>query len=424
AATKRDQAKIVFKEAKAMVNASASLRRRVDVKENNLSVAATLSLFEPLSSDARTLDGLNISGAIVDELHAHRDRGAIDLIETATGARRQPLIFEITTAGQDIHSVCREHHNYSRHVLEGVLADDSWFSFIATIDEGDDWQDPKTWAKANPGYGHGSPKKDDLERLCLKAQSASGARNTFKRLRLNIWTDAVGRWLDLTKWDACLGAVDEADLKGRACFVGIDLSSKIDLTAVAFLFPPLAGEREWIIIVRFYVPEDNIEVREKNDKVPYKQWVEDGWITATPGNIVDYDVIRGDINAAGDKWSIQQIGYDPWNAAHMATSLTADEFTMVEVRQGVASMGGPSKDFEALVMAGLLRHGGNPVLRWCAANVALRIDGNENYMPDKKKSTERIDGIVAVIIALGRGLVSDGENAGVSIYSDRELLVV
>ena len=242
AATTRDQARIVFDEAKRMVGSSPALKRRVGILINNLHVAATASRFMPLSSDSSTMDGLNVHGAIIDELHAHRTRHVVDVLETATGARRQPLLFEITTAGYDRHSICYEHQDYSIKVLEGTVPDDSWFAFIAAADEGDDWTDPEVWRKANPNFGL-SVKEDDLARKAEKAIALPGAQNAFRRMHLNEWTEQAERWIDLAAWDACDGPVALELLRGRPCFGGLDLSTTTDVTALAWVFPP--DGRRW-----------------------------------------------------------------------------------------------------------------------------------------------------------------------------------
>ena len=230
AATKRDQAKIVHAEATRMVKASPSLSRMVKVFKDNLNIPETASKYEPLGADEDTLDGLNVHGAIIDELHAHKTRGVVDVLETATGARRQPLQVEITTAGSDQTSVCYEHHDYGAKILIGTVQDDTWFVFIATIDEGDDWRDATVWAKANPNFGI-SVKPDDLARKVEKAKRMPTAQNAFKRLHLDIWTQQVTRWIDLGLWDENAGEVDEEKLAGGICHGGLDLASVSDLTA-------------------------------------------------------------------------------------------------------------------------------------------------------------------------------------------------
>jgi hypothetical protein len=226
------------------------------------------------------MDGLNVHGAIIDELHAHRTRHVVDVLETATGARRQPLLFEITTAGYDRHSICFEHHDYSTKVLEGTVPDDSWFAFIAAADAGDDWTDPEVWRKANPSFGL-SVKEDDLARKAEKAIALPGAQNAFRRMHLNEWTEQAERWIDLAAWDACSMAADPDRLRGRRCFGGLDLSTTTDVTALAWVFPPRDDEGLWYVLSRYFVPEGNLRRRAERDRVPYDLWTRQDLIEAT-----------------------------------------------------------------------------------------------------------------------------------------------
>jgi phage terminase large subunit-like protein len=408
AATTRDQARIVFDEAKRMVGSSPALKRRVQVLINNLHVAATASRFMPLSSDASSMDGLNVHGAIIDELHAHKTRGVVDVLDTATGARRQPLLFEITTAGYDRHSICFEHHDYAIKLLEGTLQDDSWFAFIASADEGDDWTDPKVWRKANPSFGL-SVKEDDLARKAEKAIALPGAQNAFRRMHLNEWTEQAERWIDLTAWDACSGSVNPEQLRGRPCFGGLDLSTTTDITALAWVFPPEHDDGLWCVLSRYFVPEENLRKRAERDRVPYDLWTRQGFIEATNGNVVDYGAIEQRILADSALFQVKEIAYDPWNATHLALRLQDEGAAMVEFRQGFRSMAAPTRELEKLIVSRKLAHGGNPVTRWMAANVAVAQDPAGNLKPAKDKSTERIDGIVALIMAIGRAMVAQEE---------------
>jgi phage terminase large subunit-like protein len=383
AATTRDQARIVFDEAKRMVGSSPALKRRIQVLINNLNVEASASRFMPLSSDASSMDGLNVHGAIIDELHAHKTRHVVDVLETATGARRQPLLFEITTAGYDRHSICFEHHDYAIKLLEGTLQDDSWFAFIAAADENDDWTDPEVWRKANPSFGI-SVKADDLARKAEKAIALPGAQNAFRRMHLNEWTEQAERWIDMAAWDACNGPVDLERLRGRTCFGGLDLSTTTDMLS------------------RYFVPEENLRKRAERDRVPYDLWTRQGFIEATPGNVVDYGAIEQRILADSGLFQVKEIAYDPWNATHIALRLQDEGAAMVEFRQGFRSMAAPTRELEKLIVSKKLAHGGNPVTRWMAANVAVAQDPAGNLKPAKDKSTERIDGIVAAIMAIGR----------------------
>jgi phage terminase large subunit-like protein len=405
AATTRDQARIVFDEAKRMVSSSPALKRRVQVLINNLHVAATASRFMPLSSDSRSMDGLNVHGAIIDELHAHRTRGVVDVLDTATGARRQPLLFEITTAGYDRHSICFEHHDYAIKLLEGTLRDDAWFAYIASADEGDDWTDPQVWRKANPSFGL-SVKEDDLARKAEKAIALPGAQNAFRRMHLNEWTEQAERWIDMAAWDACSAPVDPEHLRGRPCFGGLDLSTTTDVTALAWVFPPEDDDDLWRVLSRYFVPEDNLRKRAERDRVPYDLWMRQEFIEATPGNVVDYGAIEQRILADAALFQVREIAYDPWNATHIALRLQDEGATMIEFRQGFRSMAAPTREIEKLIVSRKFAHGGNPVTRWMAANVAVTRDPAGNLKPAKDKSTERIDGIVAAIMAIGRAMVA------------------
>jgi phage terminase large subunit-like protein len=408
AATSRDQARIVFDEAKRMVGSSPALKRRVGILINNLHVAATASRFMPLSSDSSTMDGLNVHGAIIDELHAHRTRNVVDVLETATGARRQPLLFEITTAGYDRHSICYEHHDYAIKVLEGTVPDDSWFAYIASADEEDDWTDPKVWQKANPSFNL-SVKEDDLRRKAEKAIALPGAQNAFRRMHLNEWTEQAERWIDLAAWDACDGPVHLEQLRGRACFGGLDLSTTTDVTALAWVFPPDGGDDLWRVLSRYFVPSENLRKRAERDRVPYDLWAAQGFIQATPGNVVDYGAIEERIRQDSALFDVREIAYDPWNATHIALRLQEEGAAMVEFRQGFRSMAAPTRELEKLIVSKTLAHGGNPVTRWMASNVAVAQDPAGNLKPAKDKSTERIDGIVAIVMALGRAMVAQEE---------------
>jgi phage terminase large subunit-like protein len=408
AATSRDQARIVFDEAKRMVGSSPALKRRVGILINNLHVAATASRFMPLSSDSSTMDGLNVHGAIIDELHAHRTRNVVDVLETATGARRQPLLFEITTAGYDRHSICYEHQDYSIKVLEHTVLDDSWFAFIAAADDNDDWTDPQVWRKANPNFGL-SVREDDLARKAEKAIALPGAQNAFRRMHLNQWTEQAERWIDMAAWDASAGSVDLERLRGRPCFGGLDLSTTTDVTALAWVFPPDHDDDLWRVLSRYFVPEEHLRKRAERDRVPYDLWSRQGYIEATPGNVVDYGAIEQRILADSALFQIREIAYDPWNATHIALRLQDEGAKMIEFRQGFRSMAAPTRELEKLIVSRTLAHGGNPVTRWMASNVAVSQDPAGNLKPAKDKSTERIDGIVALIMAIGRAMVAQQE---------------
>jgi phage terminase large subunit-like protein len=416
AATKRDQARIVHSEAISMVKSSVGLSRFIGVFKDNLSLIRTRSKYEPLGADADTLDGLNVHGAIIDELHAHKSRALWDVLGTATGSRRQPLIFAITTAGYDRQSICWEQHDYATKVLEGIIQDDSFFGFIAALDEEDDWTDPAVWPKANPNLGV-SVKLDGLEEQCAKAREVPAAQNTFRRLRLNQWTEQYDRWIDVAIWDEGATAIDIEQLRGRQCFGGLDLSSTTDLSAFALLFPPEGDGERWQVICRFWLPSDNVRRRVDRDRVPYDQWIGAGFIESTEGNVIDYGVLRKRIGEDAERYDIREIAFDRWNATQLCTQLQDDGLTMVPFGQGFSSMSAPTKGLEKLIVGRQLAHGGNPVLRWMVSNVAVKQDPAGNLKPDKSKSTERIDGVVAMAMGIGRAMVQpEQKNADFQIF--------
>ncbi|MCG3168271.1 MAG: hypothetical protein POELPBGB_04075 [Bacteroidia bacterium] len=415
AATKRDQAKIVWGDARQMVLKTPGLRSRIRVFTSNLHAEATASKFEPLGADADTMDGLNIHGAIVDELHAHPSRAVVDVLETATGARRQPLIFYITTAGYDRHSVCWAHHDYTVKVLEETYPDDTWFGFIAGLDDGDRWDDPAAWVKANPNLGV-SVKLDDLERKCERAKQVPAEQQAFRRLHCNEWTESSTRWLDLAAWDRGSVPVDPEALTGRACYGGLDLSSTTDLTGLVLVFPDGAGGYD--VLAFPFVPEEALGRRAERDRVPYPVWRDQGYLTATDGNVVDYDVVESTVMALAERYDLRELAIDRWNSTGTQTRLTAAGITVVPFGQGFASMTAPAKDLEKLVLEGRMRHGGHPVLRWCVGNTVVQQDPAGNIKPAKDKSTERIDLTVALVMALGRAMVHD---LAESVYENRGL---
>jgi phage terminase large subunit-like protein len=419
AATKRDQAIIVHSEATRMVRASADLRQLIRVQKNNLSVESRNSKFEPLGADEDTMDGLNVHGAIVDELHAHKTRGVLDVLDSATGARRQPLILIITTAGGSRVGVCWDMHRHTRETLEGHKDADDFFGIIFAIDDEDDWRDPKVWAKANPSLGV-SVKFDDLERKARRAATMLTYQNEVLRKHMNRWTEQVSRWLRMEKWRACADPVADETLRGRRCFAGLDLSSKLDITAVAYVFPPVPEDPRWRVKVRFMAPEEKALAREEYDRVPYHTWgTKEGLITLIPGDAIDDDHVLAQIQADAQVFQIVEVGYDPWNCLQLAIRLQSQGLNVIEIRQGFGTLNAPSKELEKLVVTGDLAHDGHRVLDWMAGNVATESDAAGNIKPSKKKSTEKIDGIAAIVTALARALVDTGEGDGKSVYDTR-----
>jgi phage terminase large subunit-like protein len=361
---------------------------------------------------------LNAHGIVFDELHAQPDRELWDVLTTSTGARSQPLLFAITTAGYDRESICWEQHEYARQVNAGIIQDDSFLGVIYAADEMDDWQGPDTWRKANPGMGV-TVGEEYLAQECERAKNAPAYQNTFRRLHLNQWTSQDVRWLPMDAWDACNGELP--DLAGRECYGGLDMASTTDVAAFVMVFPPKSDGEPIHILPRFYVPAENIIDRARRDRVPYDAWARDGWITATEGNVIDFAMIRADIESLGEVYNIREIAFDRWGAMQISQDLSGAGFTMVPFGQGFASMSAPTKELLRLTLEHRLAHGGNPVLRWMADNVMVRQDPAGNVKPDKSKSREKIDGIVAAIMGLDRAIRH--ENV-VSVYESRGLLTL
>lgn len=436
AATKKDQARIVFKEAERMRKASPALAKRIQNFRDNMSIPNTASKLEPLGADEDTLDGLNVHGAIIDEYHAHKTDKVYEVIDTATGSRRQPLKFTITTAGDNLEGPCYKQHVYCENVLEGIFVDDSLFCFLAGLDREDvvNWHVEKNWKKANPNLLI-SVKIDDLRDKAQTAKNLPSKLAGFLTKHLNVWVQGGGvKLIRGQDWQQCVGypldGIDPkilrdqvlAKLVGRRCVAALDLSSKVDLTAYLKLFFPTDTDPLWIVIPEFFVPSENVAERVSKDRVQYDVWIREGFITATDGNVVDYDVIKSRIIADSKLYQIEEIAFDPWNATDIANQLGKAGATMVEFRQGYASMSDPTKNLEVLVKKQKIAHLGNPVLRWNVNNLVTKEDEAGNIKPDKRRKTEKIDGAVALIMALGRAQFSKGDER--SIYEDMGIRTV
>jgi len=406
AATKRDQARIAHSEATRMVKASPALMRRVRIFKDNLSITDMAAKYEPLGADADTMDGLNVHAAIIDELHAHKTRDVVDVLETATGARRQPLLFEITTAGFDQESICREHHDYSAQVLEATIEDDSWFGYIAAMDEGDDWADPETWRKANPNYGI-TVKIDDLERKCHKAEHLPAAQNVFLRLHLDAWTEQEDRFIDLSLWDENAGEVDEAELAGLECYGGLDLAATQDMTAWVMVFPYEDDPDEVDILCRFWCPEARLTDPHNRWRAQYQAWARQGCLQATPGSGIDQGFIKAQVLKDSEAFRLIDLNIDHlFQGVGLGQDLQEEGLATFPFRQGFLSYAVPMKEFERRLVDRKLHHGGHPILRWMAANLSVKQDAAGNLKPDKStQGTQgKIDGIVALVMALDRAM--------------------
>lgn len=423
AATKKDQAIIVHGEATRMVKASPDLIDVIQVYKNSLTRIDRAQKYEPLGADEDTLDGLNVHAAIVDELHAHKTRGVYDLMETGTSARRQPLLFAITTAGTDQTeaSICWEQHVYADQILRGVIDDDTYFGFICAMDEKDDWQDERNWFKANPNLGV-SKKLDYMRDQAIKAKNMPSKLNTFLRLDLNQWTQQATRWIDLSLWDKNAGEpIDEAALHGRLCYAGLDLSSVSDLTAFVLLFPD-AATGVASVLCRFWCPEARLSDEHNRYRDQYQAWQRAGLLTATSGNAIDYETVKAQVLKDAQTFQIQELAVDRlFQGYQMSMQLAEEGLTVAACGMGFMSMAGPTAELERRLLSRSLRHGGSPVLRWMANNVAVKEDPAGNKKPDKAQSQGKIDGIVALLLALDRDMRHQTQP---SIYETRGFLTV
>jgi len=442
AATTRDQAGILFRDAKAFVDGSPALLRRLTVDKGNIAYTAKNSFFRPVSSEHRALDGKRPHIALIDEIHEHPSAMVVDKMRAGTKGRTQALIFEITNAGYDRHSVCYQHHEYTEKILEGVIENDAWFGFMTGLDvcescsadgksiptdgcpDCDSWKDESKWGKANPGLDVIIPRKYLREQVA-EATEMPSKENIVKRLNFCIWTESVTKWLSMEKWAACGDAVDAEALKGRTCYGGLDLSSVSDITAWVKVFPPDIIGGKYSVLCRFFIPEDNMRERIRKDKVPYDVWTKQGFITATPGGIIDYAYVLDAIRQDAEDYDIAELAFDRWGSQKITTDLQDIGFevegkkSLVQFGQGFASMAAPTKELEKMVRAGELAHGGNPVLSWMVSNAVVRMDPAGNMKVDKEKSTERVDGVIALVMGIARAML---QNTTESVYQHRGVL--
>jgi phage terminase large subunit-like protein len=419
AAADKAQAAIVFETADKMAQASPFLAKRLrSFRNRTMEYAETGSKYIVLSSDAYTKHGLSPSGVVIDELHAQPNRELYDVLNTAMGKRSQPLMIMITTAGYDRESICFEQHEYARQVAAGVVDDPTFYPAIFAADPDDDWTQPETWAKANPNYGV-SVREEFLRQECITALASPAYVNTFKRLYLNIWTSQETQAIDPRAWQEGGGPV--GDLAGRPCYVGIDLSSTVDLSAVAAVFPPGEGEEHYTVLAQCFIPGADLVERERRDRAPYGVWAQQGHITLTPGNVIDYQVIIDQLEQWAQVYDVRELGIDPWNSVQIALDLEGLGYPVVQVRQGYQTISAPTKELLRLVQARQLRHGDNPVLRWMADNVEVTMDpaGNMKFVKGNGRARKRIDGLVATVIGLSRAMVNRGQ--GRSVYEQRDV---
>ena len=424
-AADRQQAAIVFDVAADMVRMCPALSKRVKIlaSQKRLIYTPTNSFYQVLSAEAYSKHGFNIHGVVFDELHTQPNRKLFDVMTKGSGdARMQPLYFLITTAGTDTHSICYETHQKAKDIIEGRKIDPTFYPVIYGADESDDWTNPKVWKKANPSLDI-TVGIDKVKAACESAKQNPGEENAFRQLRLNQWVKQAVRWMPMEKWDKCAFAVDEDELEGRVCYGGLDLSSTTDITAFVLVFPPLDEEDKYIILPYFWIPEDNLTLRVNRDHVPYDVWERQGYLQTTEGNVVHYSFIEKFIDRLGERFNIREIAFDRWGAVQMVQNLESMGFTVVPFGQGFKDMSPPTKELMKLVLEQKIAHGGHPVLRWNMDNIYIRTDPAGNIKADKEKSTEKIDGAVATIMALDRA-IRCGNDHGASVYDERGILFI
>lgn len=417
AAADRQQASIVFEVAKRMVELTPALlkRSKIMAATKRLVNYSNVGFYQVLSAEVGTKHGLNVSGLVLDELHVQPNRNLVDVLTKGSGdARTQPLYFLITTAGTDRNSICFEYHTKAQDILKGRRIDPSFYPVIYGLDDGDDWNAEESWYKANPSLGH-TITIDRVRDAHREALTNPAEENVFRQLRLDQWVGSSVAWIPEHIYDKGNIPIDLESLRGRECYAGLDLSSTSDITAFVLVFPPLHEGDKYIVVPHFWLPRETLDLRVRRDHVPYDAWERMGLFHITEGNVVDYNFVRKTINQLHEIYNIKEIAADRWNATQLITDLQGDGFTVVPMGMGFKDMSPPMKELYKLLLEGKFIHGGNPVLRWMAGNVVAEIDAAENIKPSKKKSTEKIDGIVAWIMALDRCIRHEMQG---SVYDD------
>lgn len=405
-ATDRDQAGIIFGVAAAMVRASPSLSKRCTILESTKRIIITDGPFagsklEALAADADSADGLSPSMLLFDEVHRYKNRDFYDTLIRSTAAREQPIVASFTTAGTDPLSLAWLEHEYARQVASGIIEDPEQLVVIYAAPPGGDIRSPKYWQAANPSIGH-TVAVSYFEQESRKAAEDPSNENSFRRFHGNEWVAQFERWMPMDRWDAAAGVVSPELLTNVACWGGLDLSQTRDLTAFAIVGAPETEGGPFRVIVRIWMPEENVDAAERRDGVPYQRWIDEGWIKPTPGDTIDYATVERDIRADALRFPLQDAAFDPTYAWQMAQGLVGAGIEMVAMRQGYETMAGPTADLLQLVKERRFEHGGNPVLRWMADNTVVEQDSIGRWRPSKRKAKKRIDGIVAVIMAIDR----------------------
>ena len=425
-AADRQQASIVFEVAADMVRMCPPLAKRVKIlrSQKRIIYTPTNSFYQVLSAEAYSKHGFNISGVVFDELHTQPNRKLFDVMTKGSGdARTQPLYFLITTAGSDMHSICWEQHEKALDILAGKKHDPRFYPVIYGAGMDEDWTSETVWKKANPSLGI-TVDISKVRDACESAKQNPAEENSFRQLRLNQWVKQEVRWMPMTVWNQNSTPVNEQALEGRPCYGGLDLSSTSDITAFVLVFPPEEPDEPYWILPKLWLPEDTLDLRVARDHVPYDLWHKQGYVRTTEGNVVHYDHIEHEIEQLGLRFNIREIAYDRWGAVQMSQNLEDVGFTVVPFGQGFKDMSPPSKELMKLALEGKLAHGGHPVLAWMADNITVRQDPAGNIKPDKQKSTEKIDGIVALIMALDRAIRCGSVESSESVYDERGLLFI
>ena len=423
-AADRQQASIVFEVAADMVRMCPALGKRVKIlaSQKRMVYLPTNSFYQVLSAEAYSKHGFNIHGVVFDELHTQPNRKLFDVMTKGSGdARMQPLYFLITTAGTDTQSICYETHQKAKDILEGRKIDPTFYPVIYGAKEDEDWTDPEVWKRSNPSLGI-TVGIDKVQAACDSARQNPAEENSFRQLRLNQWVKQSVRWMPMNKWDACAIPVDAESLEGRVCYGGLDLSSTMDITAFVLVFPPTEEDEPFAVLPYFWIPEENIDLRVRRDHVPYDVWEKLGFLMTTEGNVVHYGFIEAFIEKLGEKYNIREIAFDRWGAVQMVQNLEGMGFTVVPFGQGFKDMSPPTKELMKLTLEKKIAHGGHPVMRWMADNIFIRTDPAGNIKADKEKSTEKIDGVIALIMALDRA-IRCGNDTSESVYESRGVWV-
>lgn len=422
AACDRSQASIVYDVAKQMVQMSPALMKRSKITAASKRIVnySNAGFYQVLSAETGTKHGLNVSGLVFDEIHAQPNRKLYDVLTKGSGdAREQPLFFIITTAGNDKNSICYELHTKALDIQAGRKKDVSFYPVVYGLSEQDDWNDEANWYKANPSLGE-TISIDRVREAYKNALENPAEENVFKQLRLNMWTSATVCWIPDHIYDRGNLSIDLESLNGRECYGGLDLSSTSDITALVLVFPPRTEDEKYIVLPFFWLPKDTLDLRCRRDHVLYDVWELQGYIQTTEGNVIHYGFIEKFIEELGEKYHIKEIAFDRWNATQMVQNLEDMGFKVVPFGQGYKDMSPPSKELYKLLMEGKINHGGQPVLKWMAQNVVMRQDPAGNIKPDKEKSVEKIDGIVATIMALDRCIRNKDDDG--SVYDERGIL--